>query len=230
MRKIVVFMSISVDGFMAGVDGDLGWHRVDDEVHRHFNEVLAGMSVFLDGRVTYELMADFWPTADEDPDAAAPVADFARIWRDMPKVVFSRTLETAAWNTRIVREVDPAEIRAWCEEPGGDMVVGGADLAGAFLAEDLVDELRLYVHPVLVGRGKRLFPEADATVDLGLVQTRAFGNGVVLLHYARTPGERVAGLTGGFLGPAGASGPGFRSVRNAARRSRGTVNPLYSEA
>ena len=83
---------------MAGVDGDLGWHRVDDEVHRHFNEVLAGMSAFLDGRVTYELMADFWPTADQDPDAPAPVAEFARIWRDMPKVVFSRTLESWPWN------------------------------------------------------------------------------------------------------------------------------------
>jgi dihydrofolate reductase len=186
MRKIVLFMSISADGYMEGVDGDLGWHLVDEEVHRHFNEVLSRMGAFLDGRVTYELMADFWPTADEDPAATAPVAEFARIWRDMPKVVFSRTLESAAWNTRIVREVDASEIRAWCEEPGGDMVVGGADLAGSFLAEGLVDELRLYVHPVLIGRGKRLFPEVDARLDLGLVQTRAFGNGVVLLHYART--------------------------------------------
>ena len=194
MRKIVLFMSISADGFMEGVDGDLGWHRVDAEVHRHFNEVLAEMSAFLDGRVTYEMMADYWPTADQDPDATTVEAEFAGIWRDMPKVVFSRTLESAAWNTRIVREVDASEIRAWCEEPGGDMVVGGADLAATFLSEGLVDELRLYVHPVLIGRGKRLFPDADATLDLGLVQTRAFGNGVVLLHYARTtPGSASPG-------------------------------------
>jgi dihydrofolate reductase len=189
MRKIVLFMSISADGYMAGLDGDLGWHRVDEEVHQHFNEVLSEMSVFLDGRVTYELMVDFWPTADEDPDAPAPVAEFARIWRETPKVVFSRTLESADWNTRIVREVDPAQIRAWCAEPGGDMVVGGADLAATFLAEGLIDEFRLYVHPVLVGRGKRLFREADSMQDLELLSSRVFGNGVVLLHYARTTGD-----------------------------------------
>jgi len=193
MRKIVLFMSISIDGYMAGVDGDLGWHLVDEEVHQHFNEVLREMSAFLDGRVTYELMADFWPTADADPDAPAPVAEFAGIWREMPKIVFSRTLESAGWGTRIVREVDPSAIRTWCEAPGGDMVVGGADLAASFLAEGLIDELRLYVHPVLVGRGKRLFPERDATGDFGLVQTRTFGNGVVLLHYARETESRLTG-------------------------------------
>lgn len=189
MRKIVLFMSISIDGFMAGVDDDLSWHLVDEEVHQHFNEVLGEMSAFLDGRVTYELMADFWPTADEDPDAPAQIAEFARIWREKPKIVFSRTLESAEWSDRIVREVDPSEIRAMCAEPGGDIAVGGADLAASFLAEGLIDEMRLYVHPVLVGRGKRLFREADSMPELGLVQTRVFGNGVVLLHYARATPE-----------------------------------------
>ena len=125
MRKIVLFMSISIDGFMAGADGDLGWHLVDEEVHQHFNEVLGEMGAFLDGRVTYELMADFWPTADEDPDAPAPMAEFAGIWRDMPKIVFSRTLESAELEHRIVREVGPGRRSGrWCAEPGGDMAVG----------------------------------------------------------------------------------------------------------
>ena len=165
VRRIVLFMSVSIDGFMAGVDGDLSWHLVDEEVHQHFNDVLGPMSAFLDGRVTWELMSGYWPTADEDPDASPQEVEFARIWRDMPKVVFSRTLETVGWDAQIRREVDPDEVRSWCAEPGGDMAVGGADLAATFLEHDLVDELRLYVHPVLVGRGKRLF---DAGIARGL--------------------------------------------------------------
>ena len=112
MRKIVFAMSVSLDGYMAGLHGELDWHLVDDELHRHFNEELGAMSAFLDGRVTWQLMADYWPTADEDPANEGPVADFAKIWRDMPKVVYSRTLEDAGWNTTVVREVLPDEVRA----------------------------------------------------------------------------------------------------------------------
>ncbi|MFC4784998.1 dihydrofolate reductase family protein [Nocardioides sp. MAHUQ-72] len=185
MRKVVLFMSVSVDGFISGPDGDLGWHRVDEEVHEHFNAVLSQMGGFLDGRRTWQLMADYWPGADDDPDAPAPVAEFARIWREMPKVVFSRTLTDAGWNTTVAREVSTASIRALCAEPGGDLALGGAELARSFLALDLVDELRLYVHPVLVGRGARLFTEPDLIRDLTLLESRAFGNGVVLLGYGR---------------------------------------------
>ena len=185
MRKVVLFMSVSVDGFFEGPGRELDWHRVDEELHEHFNETLAGMSAFLDGRRTYELMADYWPTADADPAASAPVAEFARIWLEMPKVVFSRTLSSAGWNTTIARSVSAAEIRSMCAEPGGDMALGGADLAASFLSLDLVDELRLYVHPVLIGRGRRLFPDSDLWRDLELLESRRFGNGVVLLRYGR---------------------------------------------
>jgi len=185
VRRIVVMMSVSLDGFFEGPDGDLGWHLVDDEVHTEFNEVLGAMSAFLDGRVTYELMAGFWPTADADPDSSPPMVEFARIWRDMPKIVYSRTLERAGWNTTVVREVDPEAVRRLAAEPGGDMAVGGADLADTFRRLDLIDEYRLYVHPVLVGRGRRLFGPGDATTGLRLVESRTFGNGVVLLRHER---------------------------------------------
>ena len=185
MRRIVVMMSVSLDGFFAGPDGELDWHLVDDEVHTHFNEVLGAMSAFLDGRVTYELMAGYWPTADVDPQSSAPEVEFARIWRDMPKLVYSRTLERADWNTTIVRDVDPEEVRRLAAEPGGDMALGGADLADTFRRLDLVDEYRLYVHPVLLGRGRQLFGPADAPTDLRLMETRTFGNGVVLLRHER---------------------------------------------
>jgi dihydrofolate reductase len=114
------------------------------------------------------------------------MAEFAGIWRDMPKIVYSTTLERADWNTTIVREVVVEEIAALKAQPGGDLSLGGADLAATFMRHDLIDEYRLYVHPVLVGRGKPLFRASDAMVGLRLAETRAFGNGVVLLRYQRT--------------------------------------------
>ena len=143
------------------------------------------MGAFLSGRLTYELMAGFWPTADSDPSNSGPVADFARICRDMTKIVYSRTLKEAGWNTTIVREVVPDEVRALKARPGADLALGGADLVTAFRQHDLVDEYRLYVHPVLIGRGKPLFQASDTKQDLRLTETRQFGNGVVLLRYER---------------------------------------------
>ena len=185
MRKIILMMSVSLDGFFEGPDGQLDWHLVDEELHSHFNEQLGAMSAFLDGRVTYELMAGYWPTADADPSSAGPVAEFARIWRDMPKIVFSRTLERADWNATVVRDVVVEEIMELKAQPGGDMVLGGADLAATFMRHDLIDEYRLYVHPVVIGQGKPLFRPSDTRINLRLAGTRAFGNGVVLLRYQR---------------------------------------------
>ncbi|MEV6564991.1 dihydrofolate reductase family protein [Streptomyces kronopolitis] len=185
MRKIILTMSVSLDGYIEGPHRDIGWHRVDDELHRYFNEQLRTMGAFLSGRVTHELMAGFWPTADADPSVTGPMAEFAGIWRDMPKIVFSRTLERADWNTTVLHEVVPEEIRALTAQEGGDLALGGADLAATFRRLDLIDEYRVYVHPVLIGRGTPLFPPSDTKADLRLIGTRAFGNGVVLLHYGR---------------------------------------------
>jgi dihydrofolate reductase len=176
---------VSLDGFFEGPDHDLSWGMVDDEVHTEFNQVLGAMSAFLEGRVTYELMDEYWPTADDDPDISAPMAEFARIWRAMPRIVYSRTLEKADWNTTVVREVDRDEVRRLTAEPGGDMALGGADLVDTCRRLDLIDEYRLYVHPVLVGSGRRLFGPADASTDLRMVASRTFGNGVVLLRHER---------------------------------------------
>jgi dihydrofolate reductase len=185
MRKIIFWMSVSLDGFMAGPDGELDWSLVDDELHQYFNDEVKALSALLEGRVTYELMAGFWPTADQDPDCNPIMAEFAGLWRDIPKVVFSKTLDQAGWNTTIVREVIPDEIRKLQAEPGGDMVVGGAKLAASFMAHDLIDEYRLYVHPVMIGRGQRMFQAPDVRMNLEFVETRTFGNGVVLLRYVR---------------------------------------------
>ena len=104
---------------MEGPERELDWHLVDEELHRHFNEQLSVMGAFLDGRVTYELMAEFWPTADQDPSSTGHMVEFSRIWRDMPKIVYSKTLEAADWNTTIVRDVIAEEVMALKSQPGG---------------------------------------------------------------------------------------------------------------
>jgi dihydrofolate reductase len=186
MRKLVFMMSVSLDGFFEGPDGGLDWQRVDEELHQHFNDWLGRAGGFLDGRVTYEQMAGFWPTADADPANSQVMWDFAGIWRDMPKIVYSRTLERADWNTTIAREVVPEEVLALKARPGGDLVLGGAELAATFMEHDLIDEYRLYVQPILLGAGHLTFrPSAGRVGRLVLAETRAFASGVVLLRYER---------------------------------------------
>ncbi|MBL1097441.1 dihydrofolate reductase family protein [Streptomyces coffeae] len=192
MRKIILSMSVSLDGYFEGPNREIDWHQVDDELHRYFNEHLAAMGAFLSGRVTHELMADFWPTADADPSCTETMAEFAAIWREMPKIVFSRTLTSADWNTTVLNEVEVDTIMALKAQPGGDLVLSGADLAETFRRHDLIDEYQIYVHPVLLGQGRPLFRPSDTTTALELAGTRAFGNGVALLHYRRS-GSAVPG-------------------------------------
>ena len=175
---------MSFDGYFEGPGGELDWHSVDEELHQHFNDVLAPMSVFIDGRVNYELMASYWTHADEDPSATAQEREFAQIWRDMPKLVYSRTLQHAEWNATILREVVPEDIQRLKQQPGGDMVVGGANLAATFARYGLIDEYRIYLQPVVLGAGHPLFPPSEMRLPLRLIETHRFGNGVVLLNYA----------------------------------------------
>lgn len=185
MGNVVIWMSISLDGFIAGHGGELDWHLVDDEVHQFFNDEISKAGMFLNGRVNYELMAGFWPTADSDPAGTGPMQEFAGIWRDMPKVVYSRTLEHADWNSTIVRDVVPEEVMELKASTEGDLLLGGADLAADFFRLDLIDELALFVHPVVIGAGKALFPALEDRIEYNLIDTHVFGNGVVMLRYRR---------------------------------------------
>lgn len=187
MRRLILQMGLSIDGFMEGPNREIDWHQMSDELHSHVNAEIAAMSCILHGRVTWELMAGYWPTADADPSAPGPILEFASIWRDTPKIVYSRTLQEAGWNTTIVRDVIADEVNALKAEPGADMVLGGADVAATFMRLDLIDEYRLYIHPVVLGRGKRLFVASDQPALLHLAESRAFANGVVLLRYSRVP-------------------------------------------
>jgi dihydrofolate reductase len=198
MGNVVLMMSVSLDGYVQAPRGDLSWHVVDEELHQHFNDVLRAMGGFLHGRRMYELMADFWPTADEDPDSTPAMAEFAGIWRDMPKTVYSRSLQRAGWNSTIVREVVPAEVERLKASTTGDLALGGAQVGASFLDLGLVDEARVYVHPVVLGEGTPLFAPGAPRPALDLEETHRFGNGVVLLRYrVRAGGGSDAASTGG---------------------------------
>ena len=188
MNKIIFMMSVSLDGYFETAGHSLAWQDISDELHTHFNGALAAAGGLLNGRVSYELMARFWPTADEDPAAPKVVADYARIWRGLRKVVYSRTLREAGWGTTVVREVVPAEVEALRSAATGDLFIGGPDLLRTFERLGLVDEYRIYVHPTVIGGGNPLF-RPGTTLRLELTGTQRFANGVVLLRY-RPSAER----------------------------------------
>jgi len=181
-RRLVLMMSVSLDGYYADVDRGLEWQHVDHELHSHFNEWLADAGAFLDGRITYELMAGYWPTADQNPDATPTEVEFAAIWRDKPKIMYSRTVEHADWHTTTERSVDPDRINALKAEPGGDLVIGGANLAATFARHGLIDEYRIYVHPIVLGAGLPLFGP-DLAGPRHLIEHRVFKSGVIMLRY-----------------------------------------------
>lgn len=175
-------MSASLDGFAATEDGSLDWVTITEEIHAAFNDESRTVATSLYGRHLYELMAAYWPTAEEDPDATPAMVDFARIWRATPRVVFSQTLASVEHNSRLVRGDAVAEV-ARLKAQGLTMDVGGPTLAGSLLAAGLVDEVSLYVNPVVLGAGLRFFPALDVPVRLRLLETRTFEPGVIRLRY-----------------------------------------------
>jgi dihydrofolate reductase len=185
VRKLIYSMGVSLDGFIAGPEGDIGWSAPDEDLHRFHNQQMAETGAHLYGRRLYEDMRP-WEAADERPEAGAPVLEFARIWADTPKLVFSTTLERVEGpNTRLVTGDAAEEVVRLKEEPGQDLSVGGAGLAATFIKRDLVDEYRLFVSPVILGGGTPFFPPLEAKLDLELVERRTFGGRVVYLRYAR---------------------------------------------
>ena len=189
MARVIYSMSVSLDGFMETPSHDLDWAIMDEELHRYFNDEAREQGAFLYGRRLYELMAGYWPTADQDPSIPAYMAEFVRIWRDKPKIVCSRTLDRVAWNSRLVRGDAGEEIARLRAQPGADLSIGGANLASAAIRLGLVDEYQFIVHPVILGAGTRFLPPLDARISLRLVETRTFGSGVVLLRYQPASGS-----------------------------------------
>jgi len=183
MSKLVVWMNPSLDGYISREDGALDWSTVDEEIHRYMNEKARQLSAFLHGRKMYDLMAAYWPTPEAASSDLDYVVEFAKIWTEKPKVMFSRTVKTADWNTRVVNEGVGEEVMRLKQQPGGDLGVGGANIAASLQELGLVDEYHLFVQPVAIGRGVPLWPAGIGDVRLRLLETRTFGSGVVFLRY-----------------------------------------------
>jgi dihydrofolate reductase len=182
--RLIYSMSMSLDGFINGPDGDFDWGAPDEELHRFHNEQVRELGGHLCGRRLYEVMT-YWETADQNPSADEVELEFAGIWKPLPKVVFSNTLEQVVGNCRLARAGVAEEVAALKDEVGGDLGVGGATLAGTCIKLGLVDDYRVFVYPVVVGGGTPFFPALDERMDLELVETRTFSSRVVYMRYVR---------------------------------------------
>ncbi|MDP9191293.1 MAG: dihydrofolate reductase family protein [Acidobacteriota bacterium] len=186
MRKLFVFNQVTVDGYFTSENGDISWAKQNQDAE--FQEFVAqnasGGGELLFGRITYELMASYWPTAmahEQDPDVAEGM-------NKLPKVVFSRTLDQASWsNTKVVKGDIVEEVRKMKKAPGNDMVILGSGSIVAQLApHGLIDEYQFVVYPVVLGKGRTMFDGISEQLNLKRTNTRTFGNGNVLLCYAQT--------------------------------------------
>jgi dihydrofolate reductase len=182
-------MGVSLDGFIAGPDGEIDWSAPDEELHRFHNQQARETGAHLCGRRLYEVMR-YWETAAENPSLPEHELEFARIWNDTPKIVFSKTLEKVQGNARLVRGGVAEEVARLKEEPGKDLAVGGAGLASTCIKLGLIDEYRLFVSPVVLGGGTPYFPALDERIDLELVETRTFGSRVVYVRCRCAEDER----------------------------------------
>jgi dihydrofolate reductase len=184
MRKLIYSMSVSLDGFIAGPQGEIDWGAPDEQLHRFHNEQVREIGAHLLGRRLYETMV-YWETAEENPSASDYELEFARIWKALPKIVFSKTLEKVEGNARLVRDGLADEVAKLKEQPGKDLAVGGAGLASSCIELGLIDEYRLFVSPVVLGGGTPYFPPLEERIDLELVETRTFGSRVLFVRYRR---------------------------------------------
>ncbi len=185
MAKLIYSAIASLDGYVEDEHGEFGWARPDDEVHAFVNELERRIGTYLYGRRMYEVMAP-WEDPPDLVDQQRPVRDFARLWQATEKVVYSTTLDAPATaRTRISPSFDPEAVRRLKATGSRDLSVGGPELAAQAIAAGLVDELHVFLVPVVVGGGKRALPDG-VRLGLELLDTRRFTSGVVYLRYRST--------------------------------------------
>ncbi len=181
MRNLIMEMNVSLDGCAD--------HRVaiaDDELHDFAAILLDDVDIALFGRVTYELMASYWPHAAEDSSVTESMINFANKFNAIPKIVFSSTLERVEWNNTIIdRRNVVDEVIKLKQKPGKALSIGGISVSQELIRHGLIDEFWILVHPVIWGKGKRLFDNLERPIKLELVDASTFKSGVVVLHYRR---------------------------------------------
>ena len=177
MRKLIVSNHITLDGFFEGPNHEIDWFNRDEEAFAYSRTMLGAVDTILFGRVTYEMMARYWP--------AAPKEEIADKMNSLPKVVFSRTIDKLNWNnSRLVEGNAVEEISRLKQQPGKDLaILGSAALASFALQQGLIDEYRIILNPVLLGRGNPLFKGIEKRINLKLVNTQALSSGTVVLYY-----------------------------------------------
>lgn len=183
MGKLIYMLNTSLDGFVETPDHGLEWSSSDEEMHAWFAERASGLAASLYGRRLYETMSAYWPTADTDPAVTAAGLEFQRQWLRIPKIVFSSTLTSVDWNSRLVQGDVGEQLARLREELDGDFEVGGATLAAEFVRRGLVDRYEVLVHPVIIGAGTPYLPRLDAPIKLRLTDTRTFESGVAYRGY-----------------------------------------------
>ncbi|WFE48364.1 dihydrofolate reductase family protein [Verrucosispora sp. WMMD1129] len=194
--RFVYWMNVSVDLRIERAPGEQGggdWMRIGESLHREFNARARAMSLMIEGRTIYETMEAFWPGARDDESLPDFMREYGEIWTSMPKVLVSRTRDSAGHNTRVIGGDDAIEQLARLRaQSDGDIGVGGATLATGLLRAGLLDELLLFTHPVVLGTGRPLFDTHDEPVELDLIEQASFDQGVTMHRYAvrgvRSPG------------------------------------------
>jgi dihydrofolate reductase len=179
MRKIIAAINMTVDGFCDHTAG-----IADDEIHRHYNELLRNADTLLYGRVTYQLMENYWPSIVKNPTGNQPIDDFAILIDNISKIVFSRTLKKVDWKNSILKnQIIKEEILGLKKQEGKSILVGSPSLIEAFTQIDLIDEYQLCVHPVVLGKGLPLFKNIRERINLKLLKTKTFACGAIILYY-----------------------------------------------
>ena len=185
MRRLVLFMHASLDGFVAGPNGEMDWIDVNDEMFEYAGQRTRDADTALYGRVTYQMMESYWPTAGDQPTATKHDIEHSKWYNSVAKVVVSRTMKgTKLTNTRIVGDGVTGEILKLKQNAGKDIVMfGSPTVAHALMRENLIDDYWLFINPILLGTGIPLFKELKARAALGLVASHVLSSGVVCLHY-----------------------------------------------
>ena len=187
MRKIILFMHASLDGFVAGLKGEMDWIHVDEQIFDYAAARTNEGDTALYGRVTWEMMEAYWPTAGDQPNASKHDVEHSHWYKRVNKVVLSRTMKGVSGpNTRFISADLAAEINALKATPGKDILIfGSPGAAHALMAEDLIDGYWIFVNPLLLGEGVRLFDDVRGPQRLRLLESKVLTSGVVCLHYER---------------------------------------------
>ena len=182
MRKLIWAINLTIDGFADHTAG-----IADDELHDFFSDLLDSVDTVLFGRKTYELMADFWPYAKDDARSTESIMNFAEKYNSIHKIVFSKTLAKVTWNnTELIKDDASIEVLKLKQQNGKDLSVGGTTMASSLMKEGLIDECRFLIHPVLLGKGKKLIDNLDNKINLKLVDKKVLGSVVIALQYEKS--------------------------------------------